>query len=539
MKTKLLLILFVIAATSFFLNIYKASKVPACINADEAAFGFNAYSILQTGRDEYGARDPLRLKSFGDYKMPAYVYLTIPFIKILGLNDTSTHAVNNILAIAFPIVVYLLASEIFEDKRVGILAAFFTAVSMGIHIVSRQAHEAYLASFLIIVSSIFLLKYLKRAQIKYALGLIISASLLLFAYQSGRIFVVFYAAFIFFYFLAKKILFKKNSLMFLIIFMSLMLCIFFIDIKIQPARVSNLLFYNSKGFSLKINELRGEGGSKILYNKLTVGLAAVLNQHLKYYSPQFLAMDGDSNPRFGFPGMAPVTYIEYLLLFIGVYFIFKNKEKFAPYLLLLLLVAPFGGSLAWTETSLTRTYLMLVPIYILAGYGGIKIYQSLQKRLQMKYVFAVIGALFVFEIYFLFFSWDFYLNHYPKRALVIRAWECGYKEMASYIQKNTNSVDKFYITRAIGQPYMHLLYELQYPPEKYQKQAQLSGPDEYGFGQVTRFDKFEFTTDIPSGQKKYVFIGTPDEVKNKGIDESTVEKINVEGQEMFWIFKSK
>ena len=36
---------------------------------DSAEIGYNALSILRTGRDEYGALMPLRLKSFGDYKI--------------------------------------------------------------------------------------------------------------------------------------------------------------------------------------------------------------------------------------------------------------------------------------------------------------------------------------------------------------------------------------------------------------------------------------------------------------------------------------
>ena len=49
-----LAILLMIMAVSAFLHFYKADQVPACLNADEAAFGYNAYSILKTGKDEFG-----------------------------------------------------------------------------------------------------------------------------------------------------------------------------------------------------------------------------------------------------------------------------------------------------------------------------------------------------------------------------------------------------------------------------------------------------------------------------------------------------
>ena len=63
---------------SLFLHRYKQNQVPPCINADEAAFGYNAYSILKTGKDEYGKFLPLRFESFKDYKLPLYTYLSIP-----------------------------------------------------------------------------------------------------------------------------------------------------------------------------------------------------------------------------------------------------------------------------------------------------------------------------------------------------------------------------------------------------------------------------------------------------------------------------
>ena len=56
---------------------------------DEASLGYNAYSILKTGRDEYGTFLPIIFKSFGDYKPGLYVYLCLPFVYILGLNELS------------------------------------------------------------------------------------------------------------------------------------------------------------------------------------------------------------------------------------------------------------------------------------------------------------------------------------------------------------------------------------------------------------------------------------------------------------------
>ena len=47
-----------------------------------------------------------------------------------------------------------------------------------------------------------------------------------------------------------------------------------------------------------------------------------------------------------------------------------------------------------------------------------------------------------------------------------------------------------------------LLFYLKYDPEMYQKQAMLTAPDEYGFGQVEKFDKFIFEFKWPKDLQK-------------------------------------
>ncbi len=72
-----LLLAIVILAT--VLRIWGIGQYPVGLNADEAAIGYNAYSLLQTGKDEYGKSFPLSIRSFDDYKPPLYAYLTVRF----------------------------------------------------------------------------------------------------------------------------------------------------------------------------------------------------------------------------------------------------------------------------------------------------------------------------------------------------------------------------------------------------------------------------------------------------------------------------
>ena len=73
-------ILAILTALALVLRVWALGQVPPGIDADEAALGYNAYSLLKTGRDEYGVPHPLVFESFGDYKRPVYFYFAIPSI---------------------------------------------------------------------------------------------------------------------------------------------------------------------------------------------------------------------------------------------------------------------------------------------------------------------------------------------------------------------------------------------------------------------------------------------------------------------------
>ena len=82
MKSKWILVAILILAA--VLRLYRLADFPAGLNADEAALGYNAYSLLLTGKDEHGHSWPVNLESFGDFKPAGYAYLLIPFIKVLA-----------------------------------------------------------------------------------------------------------------------------------------------------------------------------------------------------------------------------------------------------------------------------------------------------------------------------------------------------------------------------------------------------------------------------------------------------------------------
>lgn len=532
MNKRIVLILVVFGIISFFLTTYKKDFAPPCFNPDEAAFSYNAYSLFNTGKDEYGAFLPLRLKSFGDYKLPLYSYLSALPVGLLGLNETSGRALNIVLALFLPLVIYLWAKELFRSERTALTSALAVTLSLGIHIIARQAHEALLASFLTILTMWLYMKAQKK-NIPALIGFIVVLLLSLFSYQSSRIFALFLLGYSAFHVVKTR---KNKGLLTAIIVIFALFTI--TDVMYKPERVKNLLFFNNKGFVMQIDELRREGGSRLLNNKVTVGTKTLLANYLQYFSPQFLAIDGDENFRFGLAGMYPLTPLYYIFALIGVYYLYKNKERWRHFLMLLLFITPISASLSWAGISLTRSFFILIPFLLLGSYG-INEFLANNAPKKINYVillFIIMGIEAALQLS----AWDFYINHYPKRAAVVRSWQCGNKEMADYVKTNYDRFKTFYITQRNGQPYIMVLFYLQYPPAQYQHEAKLSPPDEYGFGQVTEFDKFKFYFKIPDPGENAVVIGYPDEFKDiPNITEQNVKKIKLGTEEIFWIYESQ
>ena len=528
------LLLAVSVCLSIFFAIYKDNVAPPGFNSDEAAFSYNAYSILKTGADEYGRVLPIRLKSFGDYKMPLYSYLSIPFIAIFGLTELGARALNIFLALLFPLAIYFFTKQLIKNKTVGVIAAFLISVSLGKGIIERQAHEALLAAFLITLASFFFTKFVENQKYRYGISFVVALFLALFSYQSSRLFALFFFIFAIGYFFFKKVETKK-SITILVVFVVSLLIFAATDIIYKPSRVENLFLTNTAGFGMSVGQLRGEGGRRIFYNPLTIGVRDALSSYLLYFSPQFLAEHGDSNVRFGFDNMPPITPLEYLFIFIGIYFLFRNKERWRYFVLALFLISPLTAALSWADLSFTRAFFIIIPALIIASYGFYQFLMTFKKRKVFPYL--LVGLVLI-ESISLWYSWDFYLNHYSKRALPAQAWQAGYKELGDYIKENYNNYNTFYITQKNGEPYIFLLFYLNYPPQQYQKQATLSAPDQYGFGQVEKFDKFDFS--IPSKafhQHHVAIIGYPDDFNNIPLDQGKLKKIVINNFPIFWIYE--
>jgi len=109
-----------IFGVALFARFYKLSQHPVSLSMDEVSIGYNAYSILKTGRDEWGQSFPLAFRSVGDYKPPVNIYLTVPSIAFFGLTEFAVRAPVALLG-SLSVIVFIFLLKELEVKRIGYL----------------------------------------------------------------------------------------------------------------------------------------------------------------------------------------------------------------------------------------------------------------------------------------------------------------------------------------------------------------------------------------------------------------------------------
>ena len=526
MKNKII----ILALLGYLFLVFMPKQFPPALNADEAAFGYNAYSLAETAKDEYGSFLPLRLKSFGDYKLPLYSYLSIPFVKVFGLNEFSTRLLAKFAGLALIILIYLLALKIFKNQIVAIIALIMASVSPWIQLFANHAHETTLATVFIAATFLLLIIYYQTKNLIYWAGSIMCLGLALFSYHSAKVVFPFFLLTQIYLLIKNKGLpeFKKQVPATLLTISAILVVGVFVYSELQtPAeRVRNLFLFNHPNIELVTTEAKIESRFSPFQLPVLVGLREFASRYFSYFSPEFLVIKGDENPRFGYPYISPINFLEYLGFILGLYYLFRHRHPLRYLLMLVLLSIPLASSLSWQVYSLSRTHSLIIVILPIAAYGLF----CLLKRSRYLLVGGIILSigLSLTSLYFLNI-------HYPKRALIVRAWQAGYFELVEYTQKNYQQKKHFYITKKSGQPYIFFLFYLSYPPKQYHQQAQLSAPDEYGFGQIEKFDKYVFNFVTPKNNNQNSYVGYPDDYNENQLKTLKLREIKVRTETMFLI----
>lgn len=146
-------LLWVILAIAAALRVVGLEHAPPPLNQDEASRAYDAWCLLETGADRHGRPWPFFLESFGpgDYTAALSVYLTVPFVALLGPSVTAVRLPDALLGVATIALLYAWWRRQ-ADGTTAILAATVLALDPWHIALSRTAHESGFAPFFLVAA---------------------------------------------------------------------------------------------------------------------------------------------------------------------------------------------------------------------------------------------------------------------------------------------------------------------------------------------------------------------------------------------------
>lgn len=470
--------LFLIIVLGFVLRLIFIGKLPPSPNWDEVSHGFNAYSILKTGKDEWGNVMPLIFKCYGDFKLPVYIYLTVIPVFLFGLNVFSVRLISILAGTFSTLLIFLIINKIYPKNRtVSLITTLVFCLSPITIFLSRIALEANLFMFLFLLSFYFLLN--KR----YGLSTLFYG-LSLFTYNSSRVLLPFYLISLIFILIRQKTKISKNLfLKFIPFILFIFLAIYQTFNQSGQARYQWVSILDSGSIN-QINELRAIY-PRFLVNKATFFTFNATKNYLSHFNPQFLFINGGSNYQFNIPNFYLISPLFLPFLILGLIYLLKDiKNDNSKLILFFFLVSPIPSAITRDAPHVLRSILFFPFSIIIIGLG----FQYFSKFLKKTSLIILIIALFLSQITF----WPKYFSYTKEFS---SSWQYGYSQVISYIKDNYQNYDQIIFTKKYGEAHEFILFYWPWDPNNYQHSTSKNWDYHANWYWINAFDKFIFIND--------------------------------------------
>jgi 4-amino-4-deoxy-L-arabinose transferase-like glycosyltransferase len=380
-KNRLALISIFILA--LLLRLFLLGDLPQGVSVDEASFGYIAYSLAQTRRDEHGVFLPLIFQAFGDQKLPAQAYLLVPSIAIFGLNNFALRLPSALWGSLSVLLIYALARSSRQSRGSGLILALLWALSPATFILSRFAYESNLGLTFFLFGLWGLLDLIKGTSVskwwaisRWSLGFAGA----FYSYIAFRPVVIGLTLLVGGYLYWHK---KNRRYSVIIVWLSLFCLLtpgLLLTGKSNVARLGQIGLFADEGVVRRIHEQRDfcsahlgwSSGCYLFYNKAWEWSKSVLANYTRAFSGELLFVAGDGE---NYLNVANSGYFSFwlglgcLLALVSVVITIK-RWRLTPWWWLLiwgLLIAPLPAVLAGVQkVRLTPMYPFL---FLLAGVG--------------------------------------------------------------------------------------------------------------------------------------------------------------------------
>lgn len=447
------MVLVLIIAT--WLRFFNLGITPGGLYVDEASIGYNAYSLLKTGRDEYGKSFPALIKSYGDFKAPVYTYLLVPVYKFWGMNMTTTRAVSAVAGVMTVAFLYAFVKLVTNKNRLAILSSLVLAISPWHMLLSRAAVESNVALMFMMVGLWAFFKYIKGSKAFLVVAAMTSA-VAFTAYHAQRL--ILPLLFLGLGWHYRKKIFNRDDMRWLVggLVAGLIILTPTLGVLKTPAFLARAEGINILSF--RTNQLWGwVEGAGVLNHRALLLTRQWLALYTAYFSPKYIFGPGNFVLRNAYPDAGPFLIWQLPFLIAGVIGLARAKKNDGKVLMVLLLViSPLAASLVDEPLGMIRALPMVIPLSVLIALGMdtfIKKWRNWGIMVVILLVFLGIGRIYLsaFKIN------DFYRYRY---------WDYGTDKVVEEINKLQD--EKIQVDNWRAEVYAQLLFFLKYDPAKYQ-----------------------------------------------------------------------
>lgn len=498
------ILLICILALAIFFRFWNLGNVPPSASMDEASIGYNAYSVLKIGVDEFGQFPIVSQRGYDDYRRSTYLFLTIPFIDLFGLTTTSVRLPAAILSVltvwvTYHVVLMLFSKKSALSKHIALFTSFLLAISPWHIYISRLGHESNACLSFLIFGMFFFLKGIKVKKWYLILISGVFFTLSMISYYSGQAFIpLLVSGFIFIYrkdlfpifTLSKKILII--SFVFLVLLIPVFWTIFSPQAMIRFQGTSTFKPEAHKELFDQRVKLRNEAVANsniigsIVYNRRLFPLQVFIEGYLTHFRIDWLFTNYHSE-RFKIPNIGLLYLWEFPFIIIGIIILLFSHNidaKVKKTVFLWFLLAPLPAAIATQAPHAMRSYNFLPTWQILSALGLVYAINNFKKfriiALFAFFIIAISGLLSLYQNYFFVF---------PKEQS--SSFDYALSKTIPFVLKNENSYNKIIFSNKdnLYQSYMLFLFYSKYDPSIYQRQG---GTKSGGYAEAHKFGKYEF-----------------------------------------------
>ncbi len=144
-------------------RVWAFGDLPPGLNQDEAATGYDAWSVLNFGIDRNGFPFPVMFVSWGSGMYALNGYLAWPFMLLFGLSETSIRLPHLTLGIASLVLMYQLVRRI-VDRPTAVTALLLLAINPWHIMISRWGLDSNILPGMFLIAVFLLILSLQKSR---------------------------------------------------------------------------------------------------------------------------------------------------------------------------------------------------------------------------------------------------------------------------------------------------------------------------------------------------------------------------------------